>query len=74
MTVWMPFNGSLSTPPQIVNFVEHFSDDVERRGKIRTADAEEDADRLADFRFQGMQLRQGADRIVKDEIFRPLVE
>ena len=59
---------------QIVNLIEHFPDDVERRGEIRTADAEEDADRFADFRFQRMQLRQGADRAVKDEIFRPLVQ
>src|SRR6476619_7247592 len=57
---------------QIVNLVEHFPDDVERRGKVRSADAKEDADCLADFRLERMELCQGADRTIKDEIFGPL--
>ena len=74
VTVWMPRQRRAEDAAQIINFVEHFADDVERGGEIRAADAEEDAHRLADLGVQRMQLGQGADRTVEDEIFRPLAQ
>src|SRR5271168_967022 len=51
--------------------IENLSDDVERGGEVRAADAEKDADRFAGTGPQRMRFRQGADGAVEDEIFRP---
>jgi hypothetical protein len=54
--------------------VEYLADDVERRRKIRSADAEENTHGVSDLRPQRVQFRQRADRPVKDEVFRVLVQ
>src|SRR5262249_11370520 len=59
---------------QIVDAVEYLADDMKGRGVVRTADAEENADGFADIGAHGMQLRQGADGAVEDEVFGPLVQ
>ena len=59
---------------EIVDPVEDLADDVEGRGEVRAADAEEDAHGLADLGLERMLLGQRADRAVEDEVLRPLVE
>ena len=49
-----------------VDPVEDLADDVEAGGQVRTADAEEDADRLADLGLEGVVAGQRADATVED--------
>ena len=44
---------------EIVNPIEHFADDVERRGEIRTTDPEENTDGLADFSLTADEVSTG---------------
>ena len=55
---------------EVVDLVEDLTDDVERRGEVRTADTEVEPHRLADLGVQRMQLGDGADRPVEHEVFR----
>src|SRR5690348_4032110 len=61
-------------PAQAVDLVEDRADDVERRGEIRAADAEEYAHRLADRGMHRMQRGERADRAVEHEVLRMLGE
>src|SRR5271168_1684708 len=56
----------------LIDMIENLSDDVERGGEIRAADAEIDADCFADAGLQRMRFRQGADGAVEDKILRTL--
>lgn len=58
----------------IVYPVEDFTDDVEGRGEVRSADAEEDAHAFADIGFERLLVYEGIHRTVEDEVLRVFVE
>ncbi len=69
-----PLTGRRKQSAQFVHLVEDLDDDVKRRGEIRAADPEKQSNGLADLRVQRVQLADGADRTIEDEVFRPLVQ
>src|SRR5690606_20482184 len=59
---------------QFVDPVEHFTDDVEAGGQVRTADAHVDTDGLANVGAQGHVAQQRLSRAIEDQEVRVLVE
>src|SRR5579884_1993024 len=69
-----PLQGGAPESSQHIHAVENLADHVERRSKVRTADAEKYSDRLTDFRLERMKLSERTDRSVENEILRMLGE
>ena len=58
----------------MINAVEYFTDNMERRGGIGATHTEENTHRLSDLRLHAMGLGKGVGRAVKNVVFRLFVE
>jgi hypothetical protein len=54
----------------LIDAVEDLPDEMERGGRVRTPDTEEDPHGLADLRLRRVFRRERADGAVEDEVFR----